>query len=449
MGRKDTDAGRKQGDDRGARPCRNAAHRIARRCLQYSGGMIIDRRPRSRIRGASALDPVPRQAFVPFDGVLYLDCAAQAPRLRAVLAAGHAALEAGATPWTLSFERLEAQHRSLARRVARSAVRWRRAMAWRWCRRRPTALATAARNLELDCRRRRAGARRPVPVQPAAVAAALRGDRRAPGGRATRRRTGLDRGDARRRSTREPRVRIVAAAAGALGRWRAARPRPHRAARARRRRRAGAGPEPEPRRAAGGPRALAARISWCRSATSGCSDRSGWPGCGRRRAGASRAIAIEQHWSARDAGDDWRFPIDDRAALSPRRAPFRCRRRRRSGAAGDGDGRRSRRCRPGAWRAFADALGELHCAHSTTRWTRTAWSHGKRRAMRRISPRCAPPAATAGSTRSSTRCGASASSARAARPAADRAAPACRCGGHAARGRHCRAGRANRLMARL
>ena len=98
----------------------------------------------------SALDPgAAATAFVPFDGVLYLDCAAQAPRLRTVLADGHAALDAGATPWRLSFDALEAGMEALRDDVARvlfdgdsdgvAAI--------------PSAaygIATAAHNLELD-----------------------------------------------------------------------------------------------------------------------------------------------------------------------------------------------------------------------------------------------------------------------------------------------------------
>src|SRR5690606_17350198 len=45
-------------------------------------------------------------AFLPFDGTLYLDCAARAPRLRSVHAAGLAALEADAAPWAQSFDAL-------------------------------------------------------------------------------------------------------------------------------------------------------------------------------------------------------------------------------------------------------------------------------------------------------------------------------------------------------
>src|SRR3546814_9690449 len=48
-------------------------------------------------------------AFMPFGDALYLDCAARTPMLRSVHAAGLAALEANATPWTQSSEALEAQ----------------------------------------------------------------------------------------------------------------------------------------------------------------------------------------------------------------------------------------------------------------------------------------------------------------------------------------------------
>lgn len=47
--------------------------------------------------------------FVLDSEALALDCAAQGPRLRSVLEAGHAALAAGATPWTLSFAEWEAR----------------------------------------------------------------------------------------------------------------------------------------------------------------------------------------------------------------------------------------------------------------------------------------------------------------------------------------------------
>ena len=52
-------------------------------------------------------------AFVPFGDVLYLDCAARAPRLRAVLASGHAALEAAATPWREPSGALETRMETL------------------------------------------------------------------------------------------------------------------------------------------------------------------------------------------------------------------------------------------------------------------------------------------------------------------------------------------------
>lgn len=56
------------------------------------------------------------EAFMPAGDIVYLNCAAQAPRLRTVHAAGVAALEAGVSPWELataspaeSTERLRAQ----------------------------------------------------------------------------------------------------------------------------------------------------------------------------------------------------------------------------------------------------------------------------------------------------------------------------------------------------
>ncbi|MDN5780651.1 MAG: aminotransferase class V-fold PLP-dependent enzyme [Luteimonas sp.] len=88
-------------------------------------------------------------AFMPFDDALYLDCAARAPRLRTAHAAGHAALDADATPWRTAGESVEAQLESLRTGVASllsdddgdgvAAV--------------PSAahgVATAARNLELS-----------------------------------------------------------------------------------------------------------------------------------------------------------------------------------------------------------------------------------------------------------------------------------------------------------
>lgn len=65
--------------------------------------------------------PTPAAAFVLPDDVLYLDCAAQSPRLRAALDAGHAALEAMAAPWRVADgaweERLEALRARMAAQV--------------------------------------------------------------------------------------------------------------------------------------------------------------------------------------------------------------------------------------------------------------------------------------------------------------------------------------------
>ena len=47
--------------------------------------------------------------FVEVGDALPLDCAAQGPRLRSVLEAGHAALEAGVRPWSLAFADWEAR----------------------------------------------------------------------------------------------------------------------------------------------------------------------------------------------------------------------------------------------------------------------------------------------------------------------------------------------------
>ena len=86
-------------------------------------------------------------AFLPFDGTLYLDCAARAPRLRSVHAAGLAALEADAAPWTQSFDALEAQAEAVRALAARlfdgdaDAVALVPSAAF--------ALSTAARNLPL------------------------------------------------------------------------------------------------------------------------------------------------------------------------------------------------------------------------------------------------------------------------------------------------------------
>ena len=88
-------------------------------------------------------------AFMPFDDVLYLDCAAQAPRLRAVLAAAHATLDGYAAPWRMSFNAQEAQTEALRACVAetlfdgdRDGVALLPSAAY--------GLSTAARNLALD-----------------------------------------------------------------------------------------------------------------------------------------------------------------------------------------------------------------------------------------------------------------------------------------------------------
>ncbi|GAB3311094.1 aminotransferase class V-fold PLP-dependent enzyme [Luteimonas notoginsengisoli] len=74
--------------------------------------MAIVRAPDADLAAASA-------AFLPFDDTLYLDCAARAPRLRAVQAAGHAALDADAAPWRAADAPVEAQLESLRASVAR------------------------------------------------------------------------------------------------------------------------------------------------------------------------------------------------------------------------------------------------------------------------------------------------------------------------------------------
>jgi len=51
-------------------------------------------------------------------GTLYLDSAAQGPRLRAVLEAGHIALDASPAPWVVSAEAWEAQIEALRRQAA-------------------------------------------------------------------------------------------------------------------------------------------------------------------------------------------------------------------------------------------------------------------------------------------------------------------------------------------
>jgi selenocysteine lyase/cysteine desulfurase len=87
-------------------------------------------------------------AFMPTGDMLYLDCAAQSPRLRAAHAAGLAAFEAAARPWQATPETPEAQLEALRAKVAMLLDRDHEAVAAV-----PSAaygLATAARNLVLD-----------------------------------------------------------------------------------------------------------------------------------------------------------------------------------------------------------------------------------------------------------------------------------------------------------
>lgn len=90
------------------------------------------------------------EKFVHVRDALPLDCAAQGPRLRSVLEAGQAALAAGTTPWTLSFAEWEAGIETLRALAADTlfegdvdGVAMVPSVAF--------ALATAARNLSLDC----------------------------------------------------------------------------------------------------------------------------------------------------------------------------------------------------------------------------------------------------------------------------------------------------------
>ena len=87
-------------------------------------------------------------AFMPSGDVLYLDCAAQSPRLRAAQAVGMAALDAGGRPWQAPSESVETRLESLRGAVARLFDGHGAAVAAV-----PSAsygLATAARNLPLD-----------------------------------------------------------------------------------------------------------------------------------------------------------------------------------------------------------------------------------------------------------------------------------------------------------
>lgn len=61
-------------------------------------------------------------AFVPLDDVLYLDCAARTPRLHTALAAGHAALDAAVTPWREPDDAVEARIETLRAGIARTVL---------------------------------------------------------------------------------------------------------------------------------------------------------------------------------------------------------------------------------------------------------------------------------------------------------------------------------------
>lgn len=245
-------------------------------------------------------------AFMPFGDSLYLDCAARAPMLRSVHAAGLAALQANATPWTQSFDALAAQVEAVRALAARlldgdpDAVALVPSAAF--------ALSTAARNLPLApgeavllLEGQFPSNLLPWQQRCAEAGARITGVRRAPG---------QDWTDAVLAAlAAEPRVRVVALpqvrwddgavldldriapsvhAAGAalvldlsqslgalpadIARWR-----------------------PDFVACVGykwllGPRGLA----WL------------WAAPRWREAG----VAIEQHWSARDAGADWRFPVE-------------------------------------------------------------------------------------------------------------------------------------------
>lgn len=245
-------------------------------------------------------------AFLPFDGVLYLDCAARAPRLRDVHVAGLAAFEADAAPWRQSFDALEAQVEAVRAQVAglldgdAEAVALVPSAAF--------ALSTAARNLPLQ-----AGdavllleGQFPSNLLPwqqrcAEAGARIAGVRRAPGQDWTE--AVLD------ALAAEPRVRVVALPQvrwddGAMLDLDRIAPRVHAAGAALvldLSQSLGALPadvarwQPDFVASVGykwllGPRGL----SWLWAAPR-------WRGEG---------VAIEQHWSARDAGTDWRFPVD-------------------------------------------------------------------------------------------------------------------------------------------
>jgi len=251
-------------------------------------------------------------AFLPFDGILYLDCAAHAPRLRSVHAAGLAALEAGAAPWAQSFDALEAQAEATRSLVARlldgdaDAVAMVPSAAF--------ALSTAARNLPLA-----AGevvllleGQFPSNLLPwqqrcAETGARIAAVRRAPGQAWTD--AVLAALDA------EPRVRVVALPQvrwddGAVLDLDRIAPRV---------RAAGAALVLDLSQSLGALPAAIARWQPDFVASVGYKWLLGprglawlWAAPHWRDAG----VAIEQHWSTRDAGDGWRFPAD---AMPPSR----------------------------------------------------------------------------------------------------------------------------------
>ncbi|MFC3716258.1 aminotransferase class V-fold PLP-dependent enzyme [Luteimonas soli] len=254
---------------------------------------------------------------MPFGDVLYLDCAARAPMLRGVHAAARLALEANAAPWTQSFDALEAQVEAVRALAAGLLDGDAEAVA-------PVpsaafALSTAARNLPLA-----AGeavllleGQFPSNLLPwqqrcAETGARIAAVRRAPGqGWTNAVLAALD---------AEPRVRVVALPQvrwddGALLDLDRIAPRVHAAGAALvldLSQSLGALPagiarwQPDFVASVGykwllGPRGL----SWL------------WAASRWREAG----VAIEQHWSARDAGDGWRFPVE--APPPPRRGARR------------------------------------------------------------------------------------------------------------------------------
>lgn len=245
-------------------------------------------------------------AFMPFGDVLYLDCAARAPVLRDVHAAGQAALEANAAPWTQSFDALEALVEAVRALAAgmldgdTEAVALVPSAAF--------ALSTAARNLPLE-----AGeavllleGQFPSNLLPwqqrcAEAGARVAGVRRAPGQDWTE--AVLD------ALAAEPRTRVVALPQvrwddGALLDLDRIAPRVHAA---------GAALVLDLSQSLG---ALPADIARWRPdfvASVGYKWLLGprglsWLWAAPRRRGDG--VAIEQHWSTRDAGAGWRFPLE-------------------------------------------------------------------------------------------------------------------------------------------